>query len=83
MHINYYKKFISLVLIVYKKWIDDDLKGAAIYATLATFLLRFELILLFGPIFILIFAMKRNAILNIVLIGIFTLITTLGKLLYF
>jgi alpha-1,6-mannosyltransferase len=73
------KTSLISVLLVYSKWLDGDFTSATIYATIATFLIRFELILLFGPIFILIFATNGvRMIPKTILIGLCTLLATLG-----
>ncbi|KAK0412798.1 hypothetical protein QR680_006415 [Steinernema hermaphroditum] len=47
------------VLWVYQLWFDGNLKKAVSVATVATFLFRFELVLLFGPIFLVEILWKR------------------------
>lgn len=64
---------LVLVLLVYQNWINSDYVWATIYATLTTFIFRFELILLFGPLFLTVFLTKPNKILNTILVGICTL----------
>ncbi|TKR89448.1 hypothetical protein L596_013548 [Steinernema carpocapsae] len=43
---------LIFVMWVYQLWLDQRLKKAITLATVATFLFRFELVLLFGPIFL-------------------------------
>lgn len=54
-----------------------------ILATLATVLFRFELIMLFGPIYLVIFARRQYSPLNAIVSGIITTIFALGKLMVF
>jgi hypothetical protein len=58
---------------------ERDETGAVILATIATFIFRFELILFFGPLFILNFGIGKKPI----AIGFLTLFISLGKKLFF
>ncbi|KAL7077975.1 hypothetical protein ACQ4LE_002997 [Meloidogyne hapla] len=61
------------VLIVYQKWIENKVISFTFYATIATFLFRFELVLLFGPMFFYFIITKPKRILTIGYIGFCTL----------
>ena len=68
---------LILVLWVYQLFLDEKYLKAVKVATIAVFLLRFELILLFGPVFIVPLLERKLAITKAIITGIFTLILTL------
>ena len=63
-------------MLVYKKVNERDEIGAVILATIATFIFRFELIMLFGPLFILNFGIGKKPF----GVGFLTLFLSLGSL---
>jgi alpha-1,6-mannosyltransferase len=69
---------LILVLWVYQLFLDENYLKAVKIATIAVFLLRFELILLFGPIFIIPFMERKLSTGKAMITGILTLCCTLA-----
>jgi hypothetical protein len=88
LHISSESLQFHLVLWVYEKWLDGKNHHWIILATVATFLFRCELALLFGPFFLAALFLSKYrfyAAFWMLLIGLSTLLVTLGwfsKLLY-
>jgi alpha-1,6-mannosyltransferase len=61
---------LVLVLWVYAYWLDEKYSKAVRIATSAVFLFRFELVLLFGPLFLGVFLQRKMSLLKAVAIGI-------------
>uniref|UniRef100_A0A7E4W0A3 Mannosyltransferase n=1 Tax=Panagrellus redivivus TaxID=6233 RepID=A0A7E4W0A3_PANRE len=68
---------LILVLWVYQRFLDGQYLGAVKIATVAVFLLRFELILLFGPLFLIPILEKQLKIPQAIVTGLVTLFATL------
>ncbi|KAL3117202.1 hypothetical protein niasHT_007605 [Heterodera trifolii] len=70
---------MALVLLVFQKLLDFRFLHAAVFATVATFLFRFELLLLFGPAFLFAFAVywRHISVLKTLLVGFCSLIIAL------
>lgn len=72
-------KYVFKVLIVYQKWIENRIIPFTFWSTIATFLFRFELILLFGPMFGYFIVTKFKRILTVGYVGFVTLFFVLCK----
>lgn len=59
---------------------DRNFYKSVILATTSSLIFRFELILLFGPMFLVVFARKQFSISKAILTGAITTIVTLGKI---
>jgi hypothetical protein len=66
-----------------KNVIDGDFAWATRYATISVVLFRFELVLLFGPLYVILFLGRQACILSTLKNGILTAIVTLGMLINF
>nr|CAD2177692.1 unnamed protein product [Meloidogyne enterolobii] len=64
---------LFFVLIVYQKWIENRIIPFTFWSTIAIFLFRFELILLFGPMFGYFIVTKFKRILTVGYVGFVTL----------
>lgn len=65
---------------VFKNVIDGDISWATRYATAAVILFRFELVLLFGPLYVVLCLGGSASILSTLKNGILTAIVVLGML---
>ncbi|KAE9552950.1 hypothetical protein FO519_003827 [Halicephalobus sp. NKZ332] len=68
---------LILVLWVYQLVLDEEFQKAIKVATFSAFILRFELVLLFGPIFLIPIIERKLSITSAVVTGIITLVTSL------
>ena len=68
---------LILVLWVFQLFLDEEYRKAVKVATFAVFILRFELVLLFGPLFLIPIIEKKLSITSAVVTGIVTLVTSL------
>lgn len=68
----------NLVLWAYQKWFDRKMNFMTILATISIVLFRFELIMLFGPIYLICFLRREYSLLKFIFIGTITTIITLG-----
>uniref|UniRef100_A0AC34RN29 Mannosyltransferase n=1 Tax=Panagrolaimus sp. JU765 TaxID=591449 RepID=A0AC34RN29_9BILA len=69
---------LVLVLWVYQLFFDENYKKAVKIATIAVFLFRFELVLLFGPIFLVPIIERKLKLVDAVITGLITLFFTLA-----
>ncbi|KAI1722801.1 alg9-like mannosyltransferase family domain-containing protein [Ditylenchus destructor] len=65
---------LILVLFSFQKLLDREFTRATILATAATFMFRFELVLLYGPMFLMIFGRRLFSIWKAIAIGLATLV---------
>jgi hypothetical protein len=68
------------VLLIYQLWLDEKFKIAICVSTITASLFRFELVLLFGPIFLPILLQRKVDLLKAIGLGLATLGITLCKL---